>query len=82
VDLEKAFDRVPKSKKVSYWSLRKKGISKKLVRVIKSMSDGAITTVRSGQGNTEAFEIYMSRCTQRILSQSTAIYYGRYQGIC
>jgi len=32
VDLEKAFDRVPKE--VLYWSLRRKEISKKLVRVM------------------------------------------------
>ena len=40
-----------------YWSLRRKGISEKLVRVIRSMYDGATTTVRSGQGKTSAFEI-------------------------
>ena len=50
VDLEKAFDRVPRE--VLYWSLRRKGISEKLVRVISSMYDGAMTTVRSGQGKT------------------------------
>ena len=50
VDLEKAFDRVPRE--VFYWSLRRKGISEKLVRVISSMYDGAMTTVRSGQGKT------------------------------
>jgi len=38
VDLEKAFDRVPRE--VLYWSLRRKGISEKLVRVIRSMYDG------------------------------------------
>jgi len=40
-----------------YWSSRRKGISKKLVRVIRSMYDGAMTTVRSRQGKTSAFEI-------------------------
>ena len=55
VDLEKAFDRVPRE--VLYWSLRQKGISEKLVRVIRSMYDGAVTTVRSGRGMTLAFEI-------------------------
>ena len=35
VDLEKAFDRVPRE--VLCWSLRWKGISEKLVRIIKSM---------------------------------------------
>jgi len=55
VDLKKAFDRVPRE--VLYWSLRRKGISEKLVRVIRSMYDGAVTTVRSGRGKTLAFEI-------------------------
>ena len=55
VDLEKAFDRVPRE--VLYWSLRRKGVTEKLVRVIKSMYDGASTTVRTGAGNTTIFEI-------------------------
>jgi len=55
VDLEKAFDRVPRE--VVYWSLRRKGISEKIVRIIKSMYDGARTTVRSGAGGTSWFEI-------------------------
>jgi len=49
VDLEKAFDRV--HREVLYWSLRRKGISKKLVIIIKSMCDEAVTTVISGRGN-------------------------------
>ena len=55
VDLEKAFDRVPRE--VLYWSLRRKGVTEKLIRVIKSMYDGASTTVRTGVGNTMIFEI-------------------------
>jgi len=55
VDLEEAFDRVPRE--VLYWSLRRKRISEKLVRVIRSMYDRAMTTVRSGQGKTSASEI-------------------------
>jgi len=43
--LEKAFDPVPRE--VLYWSLRRKGISEKLVRVIRSMYYGAVTTVRT-----------------------------------
>jgi len=46
VDLEKACDRVPRE--VLYWSLRWKGISEKLVRVIGSMYDEAMTMMRSG----------------------------------
>jgi len=50
VDLEKAFDRVPRE--VVYWSVRRKGMSEKIVQVIKSMYDGARTTGRSGAGGT------------------------------
>ena len=46
VDLEKACDRAPRE--VLYWSLRWKGISEKLVRVIGSMYDEAMTMMRSG----------------------------------
>src|SRR6218665_1631922 len=35
VDLERAFDRVPRE--VIYWNLRKKRITEKIVRLIKSM---------------------------------------------
>ena len=55
VDLEKAFDRVPRE--VVYWSLRRKGITEKLIRTVRTMYDGAKTTVRTGKGNTTAFEI-------------------------
>lgn len=55
VDLEKAFDRVPRE--VVYWSLRRKGVSEKIIRVIRSMYEGAATTVRCGLGGTKSFEI-------------------------
>jgi hypothetical protein len=55
VDLEKAFDRVPRE--VVFWSLRRKGVSEKIIRVIKSMYDEARTAVRSGAGCTAGFEI-------------------------
>jgi hypothetical protein len=53
VDLEKAFDQVPRA--VVYWGLRRKGITEKLVQVIVSMSDGAKTAVRSGKRNSSSF---------------------------
>jgi hypothetical protein len=55
VDLEKAFDRVPRE--VVYWSLRKKGVTEKIVRLVKSMYDGARTSVRCRTGGTVEFEI-------------------------
>ena len=83
VDLEKAFDRVPRE--VLYWSLRRRRISEKLVRVIRSIGlyDGAVTKVRSGRGKTLAFEIKVGG-TPGILSQPIAVYYchGCRQRIC
>src|ERR1700733_2360735 len=55
VDLEKAFDRVPRE--VIYWSLRKKGTTEKIVRLIKSMYEGTRTSVRCKVGKTAELEI-------------------------
>ena len=44
VDLEKAFDRIPR--KVLEWALRKKGITEVLVRSVMSLYEGAKTRVR------------------------------------
>jgi len=55
VDLEKAYDRVPRD--LVYWSLRKKGITEKTIRVIKATYHRARTTIRSCYGRTEMFPI-------------------------
>ena len=44
VDLEKAFDRVPR--KVIWWALRTVGVDEWIVRVIQSMYDGPISKIR------------------------------------
>ena len=44
VDLEKAFDRVPR--KVLEWAMRKRGIPEAMVRAVMSLYDGAKTRVR------------------------------------
>ena len=44
MDLEKAFDRVPR--KVLEWAIRKKGIPEVLVRPVMSLYEGAKTRVR------------------------------------
>ena len=55
VDLEKAFDRVPRE--VVYWSLRKRGVPERLIGMIKSLYAGARTVVRTKCGKTDAFEV-------------------------
>jgi hypothetical protein len=55
VDLEKAFDRVPRD--LIYWSLRKRGVTEELVDMIKAMYTDARTTVRCKAGMTEFFEV-------------------------
>ena len=55
VDMEKAFDRVPK--KVMEWAMRKKGLSEVMVRVVMSLYDGAKTKVRVGSAYSEEFEV-------------------------
>ena len=55
VDLEKAFDRVPR--KVIEWAMRKKGIPEAMVRVMMSLYEGAKTRVRVGSELSEEFEV-------------------------
>jgi len=55
VDLEKAFDRVPR--KVLWWALREVGVEEWLVRVIQSMYEGVTTAVKLSDGESESFEV-------------------------
>lgn len=55
VDLEKAYDRVPR--KVLWWAMREKGMPEKYVRLIQSMYDRASTHVRSEAGVTDKFNV-------------------------
>ena len=55
VDLEKAYDRVPRE--VVYWSLRKRTVPENMVRLVKMMYEGARTTVRTKLGKTDSFPI-------------------------
>ena len=54
VDMEKAFDRVPR--KVMEWALRKKGLSEVMVRAVMSLYDDAKTRVRMGSAYSNEFE--------------------------
>jgi len=55
VDLEKAFDRVPRE--VIRWALHKVGVEERLIAAVMSMYTGAKTVVRTVYGNTECFEV-------------------------
>ena len=55
VDLEKAFDRVPRE--VVVWALRKRGIEEVLVRAVMASYDGARTKVRVAGGTSEEFGV-------------------------
>ena len=55
VDLEKAFDRVPR--KVIWWALRKLGVDEWIVRLVQGMYSNARSRVRVGDGYSEEFEV-------------------------
>ena len=55
IDLEKAFDRVPK--KVIWWALRKLGVEELIVRMVQGMYANAQSRVRVGEGYSEEFEV-------------------------
>src|SRR5579863_8494088 len=68
VDLEKAFDRVPRD--ILWWSLRELGVEESIVRVMKSMYDGSTTPVKVKKGVSESckFEVKVSVHQGSILS--------------
>ena len=55
VDLEKAFDRVPRE--VLWWALRSAGVEEWMVNVVKAMYAGACTSVKLQNGESAAFEV-------------------------
>ena len=55
VDLEKAFDRVPR--KVVSWALRKMGVGEWMVRAVMAMYQRCRTVVRTMHGNSADFEV-------------------------
>ena len=55
VDLEKAFDRVPRD--VVRWALRQLGVEEWLVQTVMVMYEKARTTVRTKQGSSEEFQV-------------------------
>ena len=55
VDLEKAFDRVPRE--VLWWALRNVGVDEWIVNVIKIMFEGVTTSVKMNGVESESFEV-------------------------
>ena len=56
VDLEKAFDRVPR--KVIWWALRKLGVEEYyIVQLVQGMYANGRSCVRVGEGYREEFEV-------------------------
>ncbi|KAK3556166.1 hypothetical protein QTP70_005568 [Hemibagrus guttatus] len=55
VDLEKAYDRVPREE--LWYCMRKSGVAEKYVRVVQDMYERSRTVVRCAVGQTEAFKV-------------------------
>ena len=55
VDLEKAFDRVPR--KILWWAMRRICIDEWIVHVVQSMYNNARSKVRVGNSYSEEFEV-------------------------
>ena len=55
VDLEKAFDRVPRD--IIWWALRELGVEEHVVSVIQTMYSKASTVVKLGAGESREFEL-------------------------
>jgi hypothetical protein len=55
VDLEKAYDRVPR--KVLCWAMKVKGVPEKYVKVVQAMYRDARTQVRTEAGITDQFSV-------------------------
>ena len=55
VDLEKAFDRVPRD--VVWWALRHIGVEELIIDVIKSMYEGVTTSVKINGVESKGFEV-------------------------
>ena len=66
VDLEKAFDRVPRA--VVEWALRKQGVTEELVKAVMAMYEEARTVVRCSSGVTDPFQVRVGLHQGSVLS--------------
>ena len=66
VDLEKAFDRVPR--KVIWWAERKLGVMEWIVQLVQGMYANVRSRVRVGEGYSEEFEVKVGVHQGTILS--------------
>ena len=66
VDLEKAFDRVPR--KVMEWALRKKGLAEVLVQAVMSLYEGSRTKVKVGSGRSDGYGVRLGVHQGSVLS--------------
>ena len=73
VDLEKAFDRVPRE--VARWTLRYLGVDERTVSVIRAMYENATTKVRLNGGRVMLTVLRWGRPTSGICSQSTTVHH-------
>ena len=55
VDLERAFDRVPR--KVIWWAMRKLGVEEWIVKLVQGMYENVRSRVRVVEGLSEEFEV-------------------------
>jgi hypothetical protein len=55
IDLEKAYDRVPRD--IIWWVLERKGVTRGYIDVVRDMYEGAVTAIRSPAGETSEFPI-------------------------
>ena len=55
VDLEKAYDRVPREE--LWYCMRKWGVAEKYVRVVQDMYEDSVTAVRCAVGMTDRFKV-------------------------
>ena len=68
VDLEKAFDGVPRE--VTRWALRKAGVKEWLVSKVMATYKGAETVVRTSEGDSKAFSVKVGLHQGSVLSSS------------